>query len=66
MSITLDESIIGLGAGMFKSQFEDFMMGVLLDWKVLDLHRERAYEAIGKAKFYLFPFLKNLFVYSFA
>ncbi len=50
---------------MFKSQFEDFMMGVLLDWKVLDLHRERAYEAIGKVKFYLISFLKNILVYRF-
>ncbi len=38
---------------MFKSQFEDFMMGVLLDWKVLDLHRERAYDAIGRGKLHV-------------
>ena len=41
-----DETIPSLGAGLFKSQFKNFMMGVLQDWRIIDVYRERVFEAI--------------------
>ncbi len=41
-----DESIPRLGVGLFRNNFENFMMGVLQDWRIIDVYRERVYDAI--------------------
>ena len=41
-----DDSIHGLCSGMVPKTFEDFFRQLLLDWRLRDLYRERAYDAL--------------------
>jgi len=41
-----DRTIHGLRGGISTERFSQFLMDLMLDWKIIDVYRERASEAI--------------------
>ena len=46
MSPFADASVIGLCEGMFPQTFRNFTKQMMLDWRLEDLYRDRAYDAL--------------------
>lgn len=46
ISCSPDASVKGLEGGIFTDTFKSFVINLTTDWKVIDVYRERAYEAI--------------------